>query len=234
MSGVRAFFGGLGFVVARPGVWPLAWVPALTSVLLFAASATLGLWAVGHIPVSDGWAAVGSWALRIVTGAVAIVLAAIVAMSLAQPLSGWALDRIVRRQENELGLPPHPPQPGMEQLVRSLGVALLGLAVGLPILALLAAITFFFPAASIVCIPLKLVVLALLAAWDLLDYPFSQRGMGIGARLSWMRSRFGSVFAFGMCAAIVLLVPGIGLFVLPVGVAGAARLVTGEARTLPR
>jgi uncharacterized protein involved in cysteine biosynthesis len=121
----------------------------------------------------------------------------------------------------------------MEQLARSLGVALLGLAVSVPILGALAAVSFFFPAAAVVCVPLKLLTLALLAAWDLLDYPFSQRGMGVRARLAWMRARFGRVLAFGLCAALVLLVPGIGLFVLPMGVAGAARLFADDATRLP-
>lgn len=228
MRGLRAFIGGVGFVVGTPRLWPLALVPVLTCLVLFVAFGALGLWAASQIPVTEGWSAVGAWLLRLLASIVALLVAGVLGVSLAQPLSGWALDRLVRAQEQALGLPQHPPQRALEQLARSLGVTMLGLAVSVPVLGGLAALSFFVPAVAVVCVPLKLGVLAMLAAWDLLDYPFSQRGLGPVARLAWIRDRFGRVLAFGLSAAVVLLIPGVGLFVLPMGVAGAARLVAED------
>jgi CysZ protein len=75
-----------------------------------------------------------------------------------------------------------------------------------------------------VTVPLKFVVSALLIAWDLLDYPLSRRGLGVGARIAWLRRNLGATLGFGLAAAFLLVVPCAGLLVLPFGVAGAARL----------
>ena len=224
-GGVRSFWQGVGFVASTPAVWLPAMVPMVMAVTLLGGAGTLGIWGADAAATSiAGSSGVGLWALRVVFGVVAIIVALLVSLTLSQPLSGWALDRIVRNQEAVLGAPAWPEQPRLRQMALALGVNLLALAVGLPILAVLTAIGVFFPIAVFVTVPLKVFVAALLVAWDFLDYPLSQRGLGLSERLSWIGRRFGAVLGFGLSAAIVLLLPCIGLFVLPMGVAGAARL----------
>ena len=224
-GGVRSFWQGVGFVASTPAVWLPSMVPMVMAVALLGGAGTLGIWGADAAATSiAGSSEVGLWALRVVFGVVAIIVALLVSLTLSQPLSGWALDRIVRNQEAVLGAPAWPEQPRLRQMVLALGVNLLALAVGLPILAVLTAIGVFFPIAVFVTVPLKVFVAALLVAWDFLDYPLSQRGLGLSERLTWIGRRFGAVLGFGLSAAIVLLLPCIGLFVLPMGVAGAARL----------
>jgi CysZ protein len=224
-TGFGAFWGGVGFVIATPAVWLPAMVPIGMAVLLLSGVGALGVWGADAAAAAlAGASSFGLWTLRIVFGVVAVLVAFLVAISLAQPLSGWALDRIVRRQEASLGAPAQPELPRLKQMMTALAVNLLALAVGLPIFALLTAIGLIFPAATVVTIPLKVCVAALLVAWDFLDYPLSLRGLGVGARLRWVGRRFTAVFGFGICAAVILLVPCVGLLVLPFGVAGAARL----------
>ena len=102
--------------------------------------------------------------------------------------------------------------------------------VGLPILGLLALITALAPPAAAVTVPLKFYVTALLVAWDFLDYPLGQRGLGVRQRLSWIGAHVVAVSVFGMASAAVLLIPGVGLLMLPFGVAGATRLVHAAER----
>ena len=229
-AGIRAFFEGLGFVVSTPGVWPVAMVPIVTAALVLGAFGSLGVWGAARTASSivagdSGWDQAARGLLDIVLGGVALVVAALVALALAQPLSGWAIDRIVRRQERELGGRDWPEVPRGMQMVHSLGVSVLALLVGVPILGGLTLVDIVFPAAAIVAVPIKFVVGALLIAWDFLDYPFSLRGMSVGARLRWIGRHFRAVLGFGMSAALLLLVPCVGLLVLPMGAAGAARLV---------
>lgn len=234
-DGVRAFWGGVGFVVSTPGVWLAATVPMAMAVVLLVGAGALGLWGVEAVATSlAGSSELGLWALRVVLGLVAIVLSLLASLSLSQPLSGWALDKIVRRQEGAIGAArlaaggpapsEWPEQPRLAQMGLALGVNLLALAVGVPVLAVLTAIGFFFPVAVFVTVPLKVLVAALLVAWDFLDYPLSLRGLGIADRLAWIGRRFVAVLGFGLSAALVLLLPCVGLLVLPMGVAGAARL----------
>jgi CysZ protein len=237
-DGTRAFFGGIGFVVSRPRVWPYAAVPVLVLVTLATLLSVAGLWGSWHLVSSlvggaSAWAEAGRWFLEILLGAVLVLVAILVSFGLAQPLSGFALEAISERQELELGGTRHDKPKFWDNAVRSLAVNMLGLVVGLPLLALLTVIELFAPPAAVVTLPLKFVVSALLLAWDLLDYPLGLRAQGVGARLRFMGRNFGAMLAFGSFGAAVLLIPGLGLLLLPFGVAGATRLVTWAERPAP-
>jgi CysZ protein len=230
--GAGALFGGMGFIVRRPAMWGWALVPAVVATALFLGFGALAAWAgsdlanrvLGELG-GGAWATAGAWALRMVLGLVGAVVAFLLAISLAQPLSGFALDAIARRQAIALGGGAWPDQPALRSAVRSLGVALAALAISVPVLALLTLVTMLFPPASVVTIPLKFGVTGLAVAYDLLDYPLSLRGEGVRSRMAFFRRHFLAVLGFGLAAALLLLVPGVGLLLLPFGVAGAARIV---------
>jgi CysZ protein len=232
LAGVRALFGGLGFVVTTPAAWGWAMIPVAVATLLFGGLGALSIWggsALSERLVGDvaghGWSMLGMWTLRILFWAIGMLVAFVLAMSLAQPLSGFALDAITRKQELALGGRTWPDQPLVSSAFRSLRVSLTALFVGLPVLAVLALVTVFIPPAAVVTLPLKFVVTGLLTAYDLLDYPLSLRGEDVGARLRFIAANFPAVLGFGVAAALLLLIPGGALFLLPFGVAGAARLV---------
>jgi len=242
-AGVRALFGGVGFVVSTPSAWGWALIPVFVATVLFGGAGALAIWGGSELSqhligdptavdrLGDTWSAVGMWTLRILFWAVGLVVAFVVAISLAQPLSGFALDAIARKQEIALGGRVWPDQPLVTGAVRSLRVTLTALVIGLPILGILALITFLFPPAGIVTIPLKFLVTGVLAAYDLLDYPLSLRGQSVSDRLVFIRQNFPAVLGFGVATAALLLIPGVGLFLLPFGVAGATRMVVAHAAT---
>jgi len=231
-SGVRALFGGIGFIVSKPAMWGWSMIPIIAAALLFAVFSGLSIWGSNelshHLLGGDGAttaSTVGMWALRVVLWLVSIVVAFLVAMSLAQPLSGFALEAIARRQEIDLTGRQWPDQPFVASTLRSLRVSLAALFVSLPILAVLAVITLLVPPLSIITIPLKFLVTGLTAAYDFIDYPLSLRGSGVRSRLGFMKEHFWAVTGFGIAAALLLLIPGFGLFLLPFGVAGATRMI---------
>lgn len=229
-DGLRAFFGGIGFIVSRPGVWGWALIPVLVAGILFGGSAALGIWggseAAEHLLHDHGgWSTAGHWTLRIVFWIVGVLLALLVAISLAQPLSGFALETIARRQEVAMGGPTRPDPPFWQALLRSLRVTLTALVVTLPILGLLSLVTLVVPPAAVVTIPLKVLVTGCAITYDFIDYPLGLRGEGVRSRASFMRQHLGAVLGFGLAASAVLLVPGVGLLLLPFGVAGATRMV---------
>ncbi|HEX4447251.1 MAG TPA: EI24 domain-containing protein [Polyangiaceae bacterium] len=229
-GGAAALFGGVGWVATTPRIWPRALVPVATALVLIA-----GLGYCGHRVATDiahrffGDGTVAGLAGVLLT-LVAVVLAIVIAAALAQPLSGWALDGIVRAQERELGVAPAPAPPFFKAMLASLASGLLGLAVGVPIVSLLTILGWLFPPAVVVTVPLKVAIAGVLLAWDLLDYPLAARDFGVGARLKWCASHPGAVLGFGLAALAVFAVPGLGLVALPGGAAGAVRLVSrGEA-----
>lgn len=237
-DGVGALFGGLGFIVGRPSMWGWALIPTLVATVLFFGLGAAAVWGgsdLAHrILSSDGaWSTAGLWLLRIVFWLVGVVLAFLFAISFAQPLSGFALDAIARRQELALGGRSWPDQPFFGSAFRALRVTITALAVTLPILAVLSLITFLVPPASAVTIPLKFIVTGLAVAYDFLDYPLGLRGVGARSRLAFIRDHFPAVLGFGVAAALLLLIPGAGLVLLPFGVAGAARMVVAADHVQP-
>ncbi len=211
-------------------------IPVLAAAVLFGGASALAIWGGSHLALAavgdatSGWGELGTWILRILFWAVGIVIAFVIAMSLAQPVSGFALDAIARKQELARSGRTWPDQPFVAGALRSLRVSLTALAIGLPILGVLGLITVLVPPAAFVTIPLKFLVTGLLVAYDLLDYPLSQRGLSVAERMVFMRRNFASVLGFGVAAAALLLVPGMALFLLPFGVAGATRIVLEAER----
>jgi CysZ protein len=208
------------FVVSTPRVWPRALVPVAAALVLFGGLAALGIFG----------ATVPTHGIFVVLLAIPVVLLSLVlALALAQPLSGWALDGIVRAQRHELGLPELPHRSIATTMLSSLGAAFLALAVGAPLIALLTVISWIAPAAIIATVPLKVFVSALMVAWDLADYPLAMQGASVGDRLRWAGRNFRSFCGFGLAATAFFAIPGLGLLALPCGVAGAARLTSHES-----
>lgn len=230
-AGVSSLFAGLKFVTSTPSVWPLAMVPAILMVLITIAVGVAGYELLPRWiePMLGPWAHKAHGALAIVVRvlvAIASVLAgAVLGFGLSQPLSGPALEKIVRKMEGTLGVAGWPETSLLQDIWRSLEGLLLTTALSLPIFALLFAIEIVFPPAAVVTMPLKLVVTALMLAWDLCDYPLSIRGLPIRERIALLRRHLGAVLGFGLGLALLSLVPCALLLALPIGAAGATRLV---------
>src|SRR5207245_963729 len=112
-----AFAGGVDFVVGSPRVWPYAAVPAAVMALLtflFTAvavwgSAHLAAWIFGHD--LGTWGTVGKWIVIVLLVLVFFLIGVLLALSLAEPISALALERISQAQERALtgGAPPASP-----------------------------------------------------------------------------------------------------------------------------
>lgn len=203
---------------------PVVVAAALTAALGAAGVAGAGALAAWLVDGASAGASVLRATVHVVAGAGALLVAFVVAISLAQPISGFALDGLVRAQERALGVPEAAPRSAWASFAQGLRVTVVAAALGLPALALLTALGLLVPGAAFVTVPLKFVVTALLLAWDFLDYPLGARGLGVRARAAWMRANAPAVLGFGVATAIALLVPCAGLLILPMAVAGAARL----------
>jgi CysZ protein len=233
-KGLEAFLGGINFIITTPSVWPHALVPVFMVLTLACGLSWLGIWGAGRVTdallgqTSGFWTTAGSWTLTIILTLAAVLFALLLAVILAQPLSVFALEAIVRAQERALGAGSWPHPTLLRSLLLSLSVALITLGAALPIYVLLFIVDVVFPPAVVITVPLKFLFSAWLLAWNFLDYPLALRGMGLQARIHWVTQRAGAFTGFGLAWAVVLVVPGMALLLLPMGVAGATRLVAGE------
>lgn len=230
-GGLRAFAGGIGFIIGTPAVWGYALVPVAMVLLLSCGLGVLGVWGALRLaavvgPEANGiLSQFGLFLLKCVFVAAGLLLAFLLALGLAQPFSSFALFAIVDAQERALTGKTTPRPELADSMARTLWMTLLALVVCVPILALLFFTSLVFPPAAVVTVPLKFLLCAWLLAWNFLDYPLSLRQMGVTATLGWMGRHLGAVTAFGIAWTLLLVVPGVLFLFLPMGVAGATRLV---------
>jgi CysZ protein len=232
-SGVGAALGGIGFVLGTPAVWPWALVPIAILLSLTCAVACGGVWGAGRLsglmvgPQEDAWQTIAGWLVYLLLVGMALALAVLLALLVTQPLSGFALSRVAEAQERGLVGSTASVSP-VRANVLSLQAWLVSLPFVFAIVGPLLIASFLFPAAVVVTAPLNLLVGGWLLAWNLVDYPLSNRGLGMRSRFRWVAENFSAFTGFGLFWAFLLPLPGLYLLVLPFGVAGAARLVVAS------
>lgn len=234
LSGLEAFLGGIGFVIATPRVWPYALVPVAMLLLLSCGLFGLSIWGSHYLsdwligPDPGAWGQIGYWGMMAALVVVGFVAAALLALSLAQPLSGFALEAIAHAQEIALTGTAAPKASFLAAMVATSTAVIVSLLVGGSLLVILFVISFFFPPAAVVTVPLKVVVCGWILAWDFIDYPLAMRGVGLVERFAWVGRNFGAFTLFGVLWTLLIVVPGVVLLILPMGVAGATRLVVAD------
>ncbi|HEV3144211.1 MAG TPA: EI24 domain-containing protein [Gemmataceae bacterium] len=230
-AAMEAVGSGIGFILRTPAMWPWSFVPGAIMFLLLAGFCGFGIWGSAELskyffgPDRHFWGSIGYWIVTVLLGIVSFLVAVLLALVLTEPLSAFALDKIVHAYEHHVtgSSSPSPPLPVVIWIsVRSIGF---GLILGGTALVALLAINFLFPPAAIVTVPLKFLVCSWMLAWSLIDYPMVQRRLGIRARLRWVFRHFAAFTVFGMAWAAFAVMPGIVLVLLPMGVAGATDLV---------
>jgi CysZ protein len=229
-DGVAALLHSFGFLLRRPGLWPVALVPALVLLTLSLAFASAAVaWvapAVRHAwgQPTGSWARIGAettaWAAALAVGALGVV----VALALTPPLSSPALERIVGERERELGVPARAPLGFLAEMLCGLKAQAFAASVAIPLLVLLWALDIAFPPLVVVTLPAKYVVGALALAWNLLDYPLTLRGLRMRDRLALMRRHAAACLGFGFGFVVLFSVPCFSVLMLPIGVAAAAEM----------
>lgn len=236
-EGLAAPWHGLGWLVSTPSAWGVALVPMVVFTALVSAGSWGGITLVEHLLAphlahAEGFSLL-LYVVRVLGWLAALTVAVLAALTLAQPLSGPALESLARKQGMAIGAPALPESGFLAGLFRSLRVTLFGLVITVPIIVGLTIVEVVVPVLVVVTVPLKFVVTALMVAWDLLDYPLSLRAAGVRARIDWISTHFGAALGFGVSVALIGLIPCAGLLFLPAGVAGATRLVALAERDRP-
>jgi CysZ protein len=231
LAGLKAAGGGIVFVVSTPSIWPYALVPVGLMLILGCGLGGLGVWGASLLTDAllgehlEGWSRFGAALLTIAFSLLALALSFFLALLLTQPLSGSALEAIASAQEHKLTGKCCSPPSFLAALLESLRIAGITAVIAIALFVVFFLIDVIIPFAAVVTIPARFFTAAWLLAWDFLDYPLSLRGIEVGQRWRWLRQHAWGVTGFGLAWAALLLIPGIFLIVLPMGVAGATRLV---------
>lgn len=238
VSGVKSLLLGALHLLRNPATWPWSMVPLILLVALWGAcTAALAIWLE---PVIGGWItqrtnlgrlgeSLLTWTLRVTVALPALWFAVLATPTLASP----ALERLVEAQERALQIPPRRPQGVLREIL--CGIRAQAMAVGTisPLLLILWLVELAVPPTVIVVLPLKLGLVGLGAAWTLIDYPLTLRGIGVRARLRLLRYHPLAALGFGLAVAAVFWVPCGGVIMLPAAVLGATHLVWAAQRADP-
>lgn len=241
LTGFRAVFSGLGFVLARPRSWPWAAVPTLVLTTLVVAL----VWASVALvqPAVRGWlgsdaeigglVAFGSELVAWLAALLSALAGVLLALAVTPPLSSPALEKIVGLQEHELDVPEREPLGLWAEVWCGLRAQAFAALFALPILVVLWLAELVFPAAAVVTVPLGFVVVSLSMAWNLFDYPLTLRNVRMRDRFTLVRAHPRVCLGFGMAFALLFWIPGCGVLLLPIGVAAATRLLWTLLRASP-
>lgn len=228
--GFRTLFSGFSRLARLPSSHPYALVPALVFMVLEAGFVLLSVrvlspWVREELAGQAAWRNAGAEALSWLSVLVGTLLGWFVAALVTPPLSAPALERIVGIVERDLGAAPRAPLGLVQEFWCGLRASTLGLALFVPPALLVTLFELLVPPIAVVTTPLKLALGALSVSWALIDYPLTLRGVGVRARLAFMKANAASVLGFGSAFALSFWMPCCGILLLPVGVAAATELL---------
>jgi CysZ protein len=241
-TGVRDIGRGLGVVRAHPGLWTWIAAPALITAALFAGLiagiavlvAPLRAWLTAHLP-----GVLAPVAGSLVTAAVVVGLAAgalLIFVPLAGIIAGPFNERLSERIEVQLTGRPAPPWSllgSIHELARGIVHGLRRLWVSLVGLAVVFAVSLAPGIGSVAAVAIAGWLAARAAAYDCYDAVLARRSMSYRDKLSYLARHRQRSFGLGAAVAALLLVPGLNLFALGLGAAGAtvaAHAIEHDAR----
>lgn len=227
ISGARFFLTGWSLLFRNPPLLWLSLIPIVLTVVILGLVVFGSVWVVGQF-FADGTPLYGP-GLRLLAQAMTVLLVLFVGFLLYLPLARVLLapfaEQLSRRTHiivygSEL------PAPGLN-ILRSMweGAKLVSFQLLLGTLALLLGLVL-----PVIGPVLGVMLGSLFCSLDFLDVPLSTRGLPLGKKLAvWWRHK-SLALGFGTAGYVLLLIPLVNLFTLPVGVLGATVIAGKLAR----
>jgi len=158
------------------------------------------------------------WILSLFVAVAGLFLFTIVGNILASPFLDALTERILREEGETL--------PQGRRPLRALGRAIVNQTLKLLLFGavqVLLVVLWITPLA-VLPPPLSAFVAVLFLGFEYLDYPLDARGVPVPGRYTWIAAHAAAALGYGSVLFLVLLVPFLGYFCLPLSVAGAALL----------
>ncbi len=240
-GGIIDLLSGAGIIITNKALRPYLWAPLLINVVVYALVVGLGIYFFADlvelfIPTGEGWyyslLRIFAWVVFTVTLTVAVffsffAIACLIASPFNEILSAKYEELITGvRIDDGFGI-----GAGLWQESKRL-------LIYLPIICLLLILTLilsFIPFLNLAVPVIWIVFGGLMAAFEFVSYPLDRRGMGLGAKLGFLRRNFMRNEGFGIAVYLAMLVPVLNIMVIPSAVIGATRIVASvEGKVLKR
>jgi CysZ protein len=231
LDGVGCFVGSVRFVLSEPTVWRLAVVPVVNYVSAFVYLAYGGVAWILHDVQDTGTRTkreiLSEWlhanaGTEWVTPAFAVLLGTI---AVVHAVSASSLDAVARKHlfTQRVWEFNH----WSDAVLRAAESTMTSLIVALPVIVVLSRFTTRHPSTWQLTAIAAAVVCGLALAWNFVEYPLCERELDTSQRVRFMFRHYDAMAGFGLAAAVFMLIPVLGLLILPAGVVGGARLIVG-------
>lgn len=241
VAGVRYLGQGQRWIARHGRLFGFGLLPALISLVIYAAALLALGWQAGDVavwatPFADGWSSFWQSSLRVVFAVLLFaggLLLAVLTFTAVTLLIGDPFYESLSEQveESEGGAPTAPDRPLWRELWTSLGdslyVLVRALAFGIPLFVL-----GFVPFVGQSVIPaIGFAVAGFFLTLELSSVGMQRRGIPVRERLTMLRERKALALGFGVPLVLLFLVPFVAVLLMPGAVAGAALLVRDLAGT---
>lgn len=220
-SGLRFFFSGFPVLFRHPSLLVLSLIPIALTLASLVAIVWSSVWFVGWMMTPD--LPPFSSDLRYLAQALVLLVALLVSFLIYLPLARIFLapfsEAISRRTRKVLGLKQELAMVGWRRAMIE-GAKVVALQFVMFLIAFAAGVAFP-PIAG----PVGLVMAICFVSLDYLDIPLSVKGLTLRKKLGVMGRHKAVAAGFGAAGYLILIIPVVNLFSLPVGVIGATLLV---------
>lgn len=231
LRGASYFPRGIGFLLLRPGLWPLLVAPIVVTALLFVAG-FIGLWElVGWLvpspPGAEGWVAAAWWLVELGLRLWAAVLLAVglyfASNLVATPFNDWLSQKV---EVARLG--PRAEESTWATVIGDLAQSLTHsvLSLGLWVLVLFGSLALnLFPVfGGLASLVVDATATALFLSREAIDGCLSRRRYSFGHKLRIIRAEWRLFLGFGLVGSAFVWIPFVNLLVLPLSIAGGTLL----------
>ena len=230
VTGFAAPLRAMGFLLARPRLWPLALAPFLVNLVLFAlffwfSFSRFQSWLEAFLPQGDQWWRQILFYLLVVLVTLLLLVIMVYVFAMAgRVLAAPFLEILTQRVEGEFNA-----RGAVETgFLHSIGRALLQESKKFGLFALLMLVLMLFNLipglGSVIYACLAFVAASFFLASDFLDYPLERRGLSLMQKLSYVRRLGFTGLSFGASCLVLGMIPLLNLALLPLAAVGGVLL----------
>jgi CysZ protein len=235
LSGAAHFPRGFTFLARRPRLWGWVALPLVILVTVFTAfviaAAAVIPWSIHQLWQSaDG----AGWWLRLALEGLLVFAAtaatAVALWALSSALASPFHDMLALRVEQEVIGREDPAIPWsivLGDAARSIAHTLIALSIYAVVMAPLFVVGLVPVIGPVISGVLGAIATCTFVAREILDYPLARRRLAFTAKIGFLRTHLGHFQGLGAVTALLLLIPGVNLLVMPVAIVGGTILFCG-------
>ncbi|VAV83684.1 hypothetical protein MNBD_DELTA01-958 [hydrothermal vent metagenome] len=228
--GIGDFFVGCKMVATTRELWPYVWIPLLINIVVYAIVVGVGIYFYGDLmayfmPTGEAWYVAifrfFAWIIfTVVIGLGIFFTFFVVASTIASPFN----ERLSAKYE-ELITGRHVSEGfGVTAVITQEIKRLIVYVIIFGLLLFLTSIISFIPFVNFLVPVLWLLFAVYVAAFEFISYVLDRRGLLLGEKSSYLRSRLLRCGGFGLATAWGMLIPVVNVAVIPCAVVGATHL----------